>query len=38
MKGGSREGRAALPSVDEVLRSEAGRGLVARYGRSLALD
>jgi L-seryl-tRNA(Ser) seleniumtransferase len=33
-----REGRAALPSVDEILRSPAGAALVARYGRALALD
>jgi L-seryl-tRNA(Ser) seleniumtransferase len=38
MKGSSRHGRAALPAVDEVLRSEEGRALIARYGRSLAVD
>jgi L-seryl-tRNA(Ser) seleniumtransferase len=38
MTAASRQGRAALPSVDEVLRSPAGAALVARYGRSLVLD
>jgi L-seryl-tRNA(Ser) seleniumtransferase len=38
MSAGSREGRAALPAVDKVLRSEEGKVLTARYGRSLALD
>ena len=33
-----RRGRAALPSVDEVLRSAAGAALVARHGRPLTLD
>ena len=37
MSGSPRAGRAALPSVDRVLRSEEGRALVTRYGRSLAL-
>jgi L-seryl-tRNA(Ser) seleniumtransferase len=34
----AREGRAALPAVDRVLRSEGGCELVARYGRQLAVD
>jgi L-seryl-tRNA(Ser) seleniumtransferase len=34
----SREGRAALPAVDTVLRSATGAILVAQYGRALALD
>ena len=33
-----RQGRAGLPAVDEVLRSEAGGALVARYGRALVVD
>ena len=33
-----RRGRAALPSVDEVLRAPAGAALVAQFGRALALD
>jgi L-seryl-tRNA(Ser) seleniumtransferase len=33
-----REGRAALPGVDRVLRSEGGGKLVARYGRPLVVD
>ncbi len=38
MRGGPREGRAALPAVYKVLSSATGRSLAARYGRSLALD
>ncbi|WP_119420100.1 L-seryl-tRNA(Sec) selenium transferase [Desertibaculum subflavum] len=34
----STDSRAALPSVDRVLRSEAGAKLVAAHGRALALD
>ena len=34
----AREGRAGLPAVDRVLRSEGGCELVARYGRQLAVD
>jgi L-seryl-tRNA(Ser) seleniumtransferase len=33
-----RAGRAALPSVDAVLRAPGGAALIERYGRSLALD
>jgi L-seryl-tRNA(Ser) seleniumtransferase len=33
-----REGRAALPAVDNVLRSPVGVALAARYGRTLVLD
>jgi L-seryl-tRNA(Ser) seleniumtransferase len=33
-----RGGRAALPGVDRVLRSEEGCELVARYGRQLVVD
>lgn len=33
-----RQGRAGLPAVDEVLRSEAGGALIARYGRALVVD
>ncbi len=33
-----RQGRAALPAVDEILRSDGGAALIARYGRPLALD
>ena len=33
-----RQGRAALPSVDEVLRAPAGAALVAQFGRALTLD
>jgi L-seryl-tRNA(Ser) seleniumtransferase len=32
------ERRAGLPAVDRVLRSEEGGVLIARYGRTLALD
>jgi L-seryl-tRNA(Ser) seleniumtransferase len=30
--------RAGLPAVDRVLRSEEGGALIARYGRTLAID
>lgn len=33
-----KDARAALPSVDRVLRSEAGARLVEAYGRTLVLD
>jgi L-seryl-tRNA(Ser) seleniumtransferase len=33
-----REGRAALPSVDAILRSAGGAELIAKYGRTLVLD
>ena len=33
-----REGRAALPSVDAVLRSTGGSALIAEFGRTLVLD
>ena len=33
-----REGRAALPAVDRILRSEGGCELVSRYGRQLVVD
>jgi len=33
-----RKGRAALPAVDRILRSDDGCALIARYGRALALD
>jgi L-seryl-tRNA(Ser) seleniumtransferase len=33
-----RQGRAALPAVDKVLRSAAGAALIDRYGRSLTVD
>ena len=33
-----REGRAALPGVDRILRSEGGCDLVGRYGRQLVVD
>ncbi|MGH7116261.1 MAG: L-seryl-tRNA(Sec) selenium transferase [Stellaceae bacterium] len=38
MTGSERRGRAALPGVDQVLRSEAVSALIAQYGRSLVLD
>ena len=38
MTAAAREGRAALPGVDRILRSESGGELVARYGRSLVID
>jgi L-seryl-tRNA(Ser) seleniumtransferase len=34
----AREGRAALPAVDRILRSEGGCKLIARYGRSLVIE
>jgi L-seryl-tRNA(Ser) seleniumtransferase len=34
----AREGRAVLPAVDRVLRSEGGCELVARYGRQLVVE
>jgi L-seryl-tRNA(Ser) seleniumtransferase len=33
-----RQGRAALPAVDSILRSEVGGALIARYGRALVVD
>jgi L-seryl-tRNA(Ser) seleniumtransferase len=33
-----RKGRAALPAVDRILLSDDGCALIARYGRTLALD
>ncbi len=33
-----REGRAGLPSVDSVLRSDRAAALIAQYGRELVLD
>jgi L-seryl-tRNA(Ser) seleniumtransferase len=33
-----RHGRAALPGVDAILRSESAGALLARYGRALVLD
>ena len=33
-----RQGRAALPAVDRVLRTAAAAALIARYGRPLVLD
>jgi len=33
-----REGRAALPAVDRILRSDGGCELVSRYGRQLVVD
>jgi L-seryl-tRNA(Ser) seleniumtransferase len=38
MTAAPREGRAALPAVDKILRSEPGAALIARYGRALVLD
>jgi len=34
----ARQGRAALPSVDRVLRSPEGPALIERYGRALATE
>ncbi len=34
----AREGRATLPAVDRILRSEGGCELVTRYGRPLVVD
>jgi L-seryl-tRNA(Ser) seleniumtransferase len=33
-----REGRAALPAVDRILRSEGGCELISLYGRQLVVD
>ncbi len=33
-----RQGRAALPAVDRIMRSEAGGALIGRYGRALVVD
>jgi L-seryl-tRNA(Ser) seleniumtransferase len=33
-----RQGRAALPAVDLILRSADGGTLIAQYGRALVLD
>jgi L-seryl-tRNA(Ser) seleniumtransferase len=38
MIGAPRQGRAALPAVDKVLRSAAGAALIDRYGRPLTVD
>jgi L-seryl-tRNA(Ser) seleniumtransferase len=38
MTAAEREGRAALPAVDRILRSEESCELVARYGRQLVVD
>jgi L-seryl-tRNA(Ser) seleniumtransferase len=38
MSAAERQGRAALPAVDKILRSEGGAALIARYGRALVLD
>jgi L-seryl-tRNA(Ser) seleniumtransferase len=38
MTAAERKGRAALPAVDRILRSDDGRALIARYGRKLVLD
>jgi L-seryl-tRNA(Ser) seleniumtransferase len=38
MSAADRHGRSALPAVDRILRSEGGDALIARYGRTLALD
>jgi L-seryl-tRNA(Ser) seleniumtransferase len=38
MTAAERKGRAALPAVDRILRSDDGCALIARYGRALALD
>ena len=32
------EGRAALPAVDRILRSEGACELISRYGRQLVVD
>ncbi len=34
----AREGRAALPAVDKILRSEGCAALIEQYGRPLVLD
>ncbi len=38
MTAAGRKGRAALPAVDRILRSDDGCALIARYGRALVLD
>jgi L-seryl-tRNA(Ser) seleniumtransferase len=38
MTAAERKGRAALPAVDRILRSDDGCALIARYGRALVLD
>ncbi len=38
MTAAERKGRAALPAVDLILRSDGGCALIARYGRALVLD
>ena len=38
MTAAERKGRAALPAVDRILRSDDGCALITRYGRALALD
>jgi L-seryl-tRNA(Ser) seleniumtransferase len=38
MTAAPRQGRAALPAVDSILRSGGGCALSARYGRTLVLD
>ncbi|HEY3912793.1 MAG TPA: L-seryl-tRNA(Sec) selenium transferase [Stellaceae bacterium] len=38
MSGCERWGRAALPGVDQILRSEPAGALIAQYGRPLVLD
>ena len=38
MRAAAREGRAALPGVDRILRSQGCCELVARYGRQLVVD
>ncbi len=38
MTGSEHQGRAALPAVDKVLRSERGCACVAQYGRALVVD
>ena len=38
MTASPRQGRAALPAVDKILRSAGGAALILRYGRSLVLD
>jgi len=38
MTAAPREGRAALPAVDAILRSAGGARLIAQFGRTLVLD
>ncbi len=38
MTAAPRHGRAALPAVDEILRSVAAAALIAQYGRPLVVD